>query len=318
MNFCCLSDINYLSRFLILYESAIKFNSHTKFFVLALDSRIFKLLKEKKLENVKIVKLSVVERKYKYLKIAKKNRSLIEYYFTLSSFFIKYIRSTFNIIHCYYIDSDIIFVRDFKKENHRYLNHSIVIIKQNWKEKFGKFNVGLIFFNFKFKETSKILNRWSKECFDWCYDKCEEGKYADQKYLDQWPNQTRHLLIIEPENSVMAPWDLKKDNIPLLARERKTFYAYHYHDLEIINHKFFSTGICKYHKIKSRNSIKKFYNDNIVKNLLKKNQLLNTTSKSVRLKSYISNKLFMLFLLKIRFLKKKFLQITKFDFFKIV
>ncbi len=300
-----------------MYESAIKYNPSSIFYILALDCKIIQFVSEKKLVNLKIVKLQEVEKKYQCLKIAKKNRSKIEYYFTLSSFFIKYVRSTFNIVDCYYIDSDIIFVRNFKKEDQSYKNKSIVIIKQNWKEKFGKFNVGLIFFNFKFKETLQILNRWSKNCFEWCYDRCEEGKYADQKYLDKWPDQGKYLLILEPINSVMAPWDLKKNYIPLLAKQKKKFFAYHYHDLELINNNFFSTGICKYHNLFFRSLIKKFYNENIINKLIKVSNLFNINSKSIRLQNYKSNKLSKFFLLKIRFLKKRFLQILKFDLFKI-
>jgi hypothetical protein len=313
INICSLSDINYLSRFLVLYESLINLKIKNKLYLLALDNKILSYLNKKKYKNLIIIKLSDLEKKYHNLKKAKKNRSKIEYYFTLSPFLIKYVKEVFSINNCYYIDADIIFLKNFKTQNKFFLKKSICIIKQNWKEKYGKYNVGLIYFNFRYKETLRIVNKWSDNCIKWCYDRCENGKYADQKYLDDWPNQGKSILILDPVNSVLSPWDLKDASVLIF---KKKSFAFHYHDLEIINKNLFSTGIGKYHKIICRKLVKNFYLKNIVLQLLAKENI-KLNSKLIRLKNDNQKNISHNIRLNLRLFKKRIIQLIRFDLFKI-
>ena len=34
------------------------------------------------------------------------------------------------------------------------------------------------------KEGLRCLNHWKRECINWCYDKKEQIRMGDQKYLD--------------------------------------------------------------------------------------------------------------------------------------
>ena len=59
-------------------------------------------------------------------------------------------------------------------------------------KRFGKFNVGWL--TFKNDEIAiKCLKNWGNNCINWCYDYVEDNKYADQKYLDDWPKDYENV-----------------------------------------------------------------------------------------------------------------------------
>ena len=89
INFCTYFDKNYLSKFLNLKDSIDRFNFEHTFYILSLDSFVTDFFKKNKFQNINVINLNELENYYVELKVAKKNRDLIEYYFTLSPFFAK-------------------------------------------------------------------------------------------------------------------------------------------------------------------------------------------------------------------------------------
>jgi hypothetical protein len=71
----------------------------------------------------------------------------------------------------------------------------LFLIKQESNPIYGLYNVGWILFNFNNHETKEIVKQWGAECLNSCSDIPNPGKnlYADQKYLDSWPQQLKKL-----------------------------------------------------------------------------------------------------------------------------
>mgnify|MGYP000970525500 FL=1 len=95
--FCTYFDENYLSRFLALNKSLSSFNFSYTFYILALDKKVLKFFRKNKFKKIVIINHVDLENEFKELVEAKKNRSKIEYYFTLTPFLPKYIFKKFNI-----------------------------------------------------------------------------------------------------------------------------------------------------------------------------------------------------------------------------
>ena len=110
-NFCTYFDKNYLSKFLVLKDSIDKFNSQYNYFILALDDFVIDFFRKNKTKNIQLISLKDLEQEYKDLIIAKNNRDLIEYYFTLSPFLPRYIFKKFKCNYISYVDSDFFFLR---------------------------------------------------------------------------------------------------------------------------------------------------------------------------------------------------------------
>ena len=74
-------------------------------------------------------------------------------------------------------------------------------------ERHGKFNVGLLSFQ-NDGVGRACLDEWRGRCLGRCHDGQEAGKYADQKYLDEWPEQVGAALLVLPNAGVnLAPWN---------------------------------------------------------------------------------------------------------------
>jgi|688.fasta_scaffold170973_2 hypothetical protein len=266
LNFCSYFDKNYLSKFLVLRDSFANLNCDIIFYVLPLDDFSYNFLKNKNFKNVIICNLNELEKKFPDLNKIKNTRTNIEYYFTLSPYLPIFLQEKFNLEKLSYIDVDSFF---FKNPNFFYKSlkiYSIILIKQNFKEKYGKFNVGWISYNFLHQDTKKILEKWKIECTNWCYDKVEKNRYADQKYLDDWPLLSNDIIICDPKVSMFSPWDSKNK---CLIKNIENFYCYHFQGLKFSKN-YFISGIGIYNFNFERKFIKKFYSNYVI--LLKKKQ----------------------------------------------
>jgi hypothetical protein len=179
----------------------------------------------------------------------KESRSKIEYYFTLTPCLLNFL---FESVHeadmITYLDSDIYFFDSPERVFEPAKEASVIIIshhfseKNNHLERFGKYNV--VFNSFRRDEEGlKVLQWWRKSCLEWCYDYFEDGKYADQKYLDEFENISDKVYIENDISVNLAGFnvdnaDLKLRNNDILVNEKKLVF-YHFHRLKKIKGHFF-------------------------------------------------------------------------------
>ena len=75
-------------------------------------------------------------------------------------------------------------------------------------------------------EGKKILSDWRKQCIKWCYNRFENGKFGDQKYLDNWPQKYSKLHILNNLGGGVAPWNVQQykvlKNLKFLKLSNKT------------------------------------------------------------------------------------------------
>ena len=85
-------------------------------------------------------------------------------------------------------------------------------------EKYGRFNVGWMTFRNDPIAVS-CLQIWREQCIEWCYDRLESGRFAEQKYLDEWPARFPRTRIIQHRGANVAPWNLERFEISLHGQE---------------------------------------------------------------------------------------------------
>lgn len=253
-HFCTYFDINYLLRGLTLYRSLAATGCNFTLDVLALDKETEMTLAQLQLPNLRTIPLAVLEAWEPRLGVAKMNRSLIEYYFTLSPllplYILKHDPQTELIT---YLDADLYFYsspepiftelgdRSILVIEHRYPDH----LKSN--ERFGLFNVQYESFRCD-SQGLTCLERWGDQCLEWCYDRDEDTRYADQKYLNEWPElYGESLAVLQHKGAGVAPWNWEKYRLELQHNQMhvggEPLIFYHFHGVKIFHPCFISNGL---------------------------------------------------------------------------
>jgi hypothetical protein len=215
-HYCTYFDRGFLIQGLALWRSLKRNDPGAVFWVLALDDFTAGLLGEMGDSRLRVVSLQQLETDDPPLAAAKANRTRIEYFFTLSPCWPRWL-----IAHCpeidriTYVDADLFFfanptpifeTMDTKRASVLITSHRFPPWLRHY-ERHGRFNVGLL--SFRNDPSGRgCLDDWRSRCLDWCHDRLEDDRYADQKYLDAWP--ARHgsaLLVLEHEGVNAAPWN---------------------------------------------------------------------------------------------------------------
>ncbi len=214
-NFCTLFDSFYLTRGLAMYESLMEHSSGFHLYIFAFDELSYKILTDLNLKHVTLIPLGDFETEE--LLEVKSGRSKAEYCWTCTPSVIYHVIRRFNVAECTYLDADLFFYSDpgvliaelhTNKKNVLITGHRYSFLPRLYEEKrAGIFCVQ--FMTFGNEESSLIvLDKWRKQCIEWCFARHEEGKFGDQKYLDEWPQLYDNVHILEHQGGGIAPWNL--------------------------------------------------------------------------------------------------------------
>lgn len=207
--------------------------------VLCMDPVCHEALLQLKLPNMKLISLDEFENGDAALCEAKKNRSTIEYYFTCTpSLPLFILNRSPEIDMITYLDADLFFYGNpsaiFEEMGH----HSVAVIKHRFpphlrdRERHGIYNVGWLSFRNDPNGLS-CLKWWRDRCNEWCYDRLENNRYADQKYLDDWPTLFKGVIILRHKGANLAPWNLSNyiirlhDTVVYVDEDPLIFYHFH-------------------------------------------------------------------------------------------
>jgi hypothetical protein len=258
LNFCTLFNSSFLSRGLAMYESLKKYCAEFHLYIFAFDDKTYKVLSSLNLDKASIISLKDFENPE--LLAIKKTRTPTEYFWTCTPATIEYVINEYQVPECTYLDADIYFFGDPKILLDEIGNKSVLITEHGYFPKefdqtatSGRFCVQFI--TFKNNEAGlNILKNWKELCFKWCYVKMEEGKFGDQKYLDDWPEKyPEDVHILKNIGGGAAPWNTQRFSYflknkrtyikDLTTNKTQQLIFYHFHGLRfytlVNNFRFF-------------------------------------------------------------------------------
>jgi len=254
--FCTYFDHHYLSRGVALYRFLKRYCPSFKLWVLCLDSSCYAVLSQMNLSEMNLISLAEFEAGDEKLVKTKENRSLIEYYFTCTPSWTLFVLNNFSEIDIItYLDTDLFFYGDLKPIYDEMAGNSIAIIEHRFPrnlrsmELYGTYNVGWLSFR-RNKDSLDCLNWWRERCIEWCYDRSEEGRFGDQKYLDDWPSRFRGVIVLRHKGANLAPWNLANYEISGdrygVRVDGEPLIFFHFHGLKHIDGWVYDPGLEKY------------------------------------------------------------------------
>ncbi len=211
--YCTLFDSNYLSRGLVMYDSLLKHCPDFHLYVFAFDDKCLEILQKLNLKNLTPIILADYEDE-ELLKV-KPSRTRAEYCWTNTPSTVWYVLNHFEVSHCTYLDADMLFYANPQPLYDEMGEKSILITEHRYTdnpelmEKAGIYNVQYV--TFKNDDAGREACLWWRNaCIDWCFDKFEEGKFGDQKYLDDWPTRFPSVQVLEHEGGGLATWNIQR------------------------------------------------------------------------------------------------------------
>ena len=220
---------------------------------------LFSFLSRYDFGSVVPVPISEFESRHPELTAVKPTRSRGEYFFTCTSSWTQDVlaRHTESSM-VIYLDADMKFFASPDPMLESMSDKDIIICDHNFERDYelqaehGRFNVGFV--AFRNNEVGvDCLSRWASDCIDWCYDRAEDGKYADQKYLDAWPERYGDRLYVAPKGVDLGPWGIGKDELavkdglPYISDE--PVILYHYQGLRLFGKRHYYLGYYYHHPV---------------------------------------------------------------------
>jgi hypothetical protein len=213
MIFCTKFDHHYLDKGLVLYESLKRFCPDARLAVLALSKECESFLKQLSLEGIIVFSLDELFARQPRLVHAKLDRDAASFIFTLTpQVALSALALAKEGEQVIYIDADMMFFGSPAEILNSSVNFDVALTPHRFsshmegQKRFGIYNVGWVGFK-KSAGGMRCANWWAERCLEWCHDCLENGKFADQKYLESFKDVADSVYEIDHIGVNCAPWN---------------------------------------------------------------------------------------------------------------
>lgn len=235
-HFVTLFNHLYLAQGLALHMSMERHVGDYTLWILCIDDETLEFLAILNLPNVRLLQLSRLETQ-ELLRI-KKQRTIGEYCWTLTPFAPRFVfEADADVKRVTYVDADLWFRKDpapIFQELDRSGKHVLITDHayapvSDQSALSGQYCVQFMVFTRDGGEA--VRKSWETQCLEWCYARFEDGKFGDQKYLDEWPVHFADTVhVLENVGLLLAPWNATR--VPYGGS-----VAFHFHGLRLLSEK---------------------------------------------------------------------------------
>lgn len=233
-HFVTLFNSLFLPQGLALHMSMERHVREYVLWILCVDDETYDVLGRYDLPNVKRLKLNDLETPE--LLDVKLGRTIGEYCWTLTPFAPRFVfEAGPTVERVTYIDADLWFRRNPKPifDEFEASGKHVLITDHAYAPEYdqsatsGQFCVQFMIFTRDGGET--VRKWWEERCIEWCFARFEDGKFGDQKYLDDWPERFSDVVhVLRDKELAVAPWNASR-----FPYGSAVFY--HFHDLRLIS-----------------------------------------------------------------------------------
>lgn len=243
--FCTLFDSNYLFKAIALYDSLERQCPSFHLTTFCFDDEAERLLERLALPCLSTVSLAELEAGDPQLPAVKAGRTALEYCCTATPALPLHMLGTRpELGEITYLDADVYFFGDPEPLFDELGDGSVLITPHRFPphlrhhEVNGLYNVQFMTFR-RDAPGFEALRWWHDRCIEWCYFRLEDGKFADQKYLDDWPERFEGVHVLEHKGGGLAPWNvsaysLREENGRVLVDGDQLVF-FHFHRVRMRN-----------------------------------------------------------------------------------
>lgn len=232
--FCTIASKYRLYQCIAMYHSLKRYMPEAALAVLAVDEECRKVFDDLKLPEVTVI--SAEELENAELKELKKQRTESEYCWTLKPVLLLHLYESCQDIKIFaYLDSDLFFFDNPMKLFKGSRSWSVLLTTHKVNR---KANGGFVAFK-RGSNTYEAMKWWKQECLKWCYYCNDNGRFADQGYLDFMKTRFKGVLYLDLPGVNVATWnyfnsDLESKEGNIYVDKRKLIF-YHFSGLRLKN-----------------------------------------------------------------------------------
>ena len=218
--FCTLFDSRYFARGLVTIRSLRRVRSDARIRVLCIDDETKQLLDRLDEPGVVSIGLNELEQHDPALARVKGGRTRGEYCWTATPALCRFLLDREPELEgVTYLDADLLFFADPQPLHDELGRDSVLIVPHRyapqWAEQEraqGIYNVEWLTFR-RDDRGLAVLDWWRERCIEWCYARVEDGKFGDQKYLDDWPERFEGVHVLRHPGGGLAPWNVPRHRL---------------------------------------------------------------------------------------------------------
>jgi len=240
-HYVTLFDSLFLPQGLALYRSMERHVKDYTLWILCVNDEAYEVLTKLQLPNVRLLQLTKLETED--LLRVKPTRGKGEYCWTLTPFAPRFVfEADQTVERATYLDADLWFRKHPKPilDEFDASGKQVLITDHAYAPEYdqsatsGQYCVQFMTFN---RDGGELVRKWWEErCIEWCFARAEEGKFGDQKYLDDWPQRfADYVHVLEHPEWTQAPWNASR-----FPYSQCLFY--HFHGLRIAEDGFVDFG----------------------------------------------------------------------------
>jgi hypothetical protein len=233
--FCTIASKYRLHQCVAMYHSLKSCMAEALLVVLAIDLESEKVLDS--LQFPELVVISAAGLEDDELRKLKKERTSSEYCWTLKPVFLLYLYQRFSDIDTLvYLDSDLFFFSNPMQLLRRKDKWSVLLTTHKVNR---KANGGFAAFR-RSSYAYEAIKWWKNSCLEWCYYHYDNGRFADQGYLDSFKVKFKGVKYLDTPGANAATWNFFRYNFMLKGEniyvDRSRLIFYHFSGLRMKRH----------------------------------------------------------------------------------